>query len=135
MKALKVEVPDICRNALAECLASCPASLDSCYIGAWGNYGLYIWLCQAVQHTLTERLRCLMKLKLHMCRINNEGAITCLQTLTSLSISRSEIGEGLQDVTRLTNLKCLELANCLGHGGIFGRDESSSRSEWTTFVA
>ena len=119
---------------MVECLARCPATLESCYIGGWGDDGFYIWLHQNVQHTLTERLRCLLKLEFHMCCIHNDEALTCLQTLTSLSISHSEIGQDMKHVTRLTDLKCLELVDCCRYGGIYG-SLTTSGDEWTTFEA
>ena len=109
LKILKVEVPDSCNNALADCLAKCPQTLESCYVGAWGDHGLHIQLQQQLVHqTLDEHLSKLSKLELCLCKIHGEDdAITCLQRLTNLSIVRSELGECMTQVTKLTNLHCL----------------------------
>ena len=133
LTSLKV-APDRCLNALFDSLAKCPESLTSCYIRGWSHNGMEICfrpeLCQPVQ----EHLRRLTKLELSMCSvIVPTGCITCLEGLTSLSITQSELEPEFDEVRKLTNLVSLDLTDTNPPGAIYG--EVTSGEPWSKFDA
>ena len=65
LRSLKVEVSGRCKDALAQLLSKCPDQLESCYIGAMGDWGLTT--TPKVMLTLRDSLRQLVRLELHMC--------------------------------------------------------------------
>lgn len=138
LKTLKVEAPDVHRDALVNSLAKCPGTLTSCYIGGWGNYGMNIRFYPEVYQPVQEHLRRLTKLELHFCRVYTpKHSITCLEDLTSLSITNSEAELDFVDVTKLTNLIYLDLTNTYSPGHLYDRSYGSREDEqsWSNFEA
>ena len=85
-----------------------------------------------------EHLRRLTKLELHSCWVHTpRGSITCLEGLTSLSITDSEAGLEYDDVTKLTNLISLDLTNTYPPGRLYDHSYGSRQDQqpWSNFDA
>lgn len=134
LRSLRLKVADHCTDALANCLAKCPESLTSCYIDGWG-FNLDISFLPEVYQPVLQHLRRLTKLHLGFCRVHiPEDSITCLEGLTSLSITYSEISE-LRGVIRLTGLVSLDLTCTYPPGTRWGHRGTVGGQTWRNFKA
>ena len=135
LRSLRVKAPENCAHALANCLAKCPASLTSCYIGPFW-YDLDITFLPEVYQPVLQHLGRLTKLHLGSCRVHiPEGSITCLKGLTNLSITGAEIDAELKGVTRLTGLVSLALSHTYAPGTILPCEGKVGGQPWGKFKA
>ena len=129
LKSLKLEAPDIHKDALVNSLAKCPETLTSCYVGRWGNYGMNIPFYLEVYQPIQAHLRRLTNLDPHFCWVHTpKGSITCLEGLTSLSITDSEVELDFDDVTKLTNLISLDLTDTYAPEHLYNRMQPEKTS-------
>ena len=139
LTSLKLEAPAEHDDVLAYILTKCPESLTNVYIGGWRyDQVSFVWsmvflpTC-ALEH---ENLRRLTKLELRECRVvMPHGCTTCLEGLTSLSMTRSHIDGQLDQVMRLTNLVSLDLTDIHPHGLIAHPNAQKPWSKFDTWPA
>ena len=134
LRSLKVQAVDTGTDALAHCLAKSPESLTSCYIEGVRDKHIKLSFSPEVYQPVKEHPRRLTKLELHFCSVQiPQGSITCLEGLTSLSITCSEIEPELYEVTRLTNLMYLDLTDTYAFADDYDYSEGEGE-QWIRFT-
>lgn len=139
LTSLKLEVPDDHIDVLTYLLTKCPESLTHIYLGGWpyGEVSVFwpmVFMPKCPLEPKQEKLRRLTKLELHEYTVlMAQGCTTCLEGLTSLSITRSSINGQLDQVMKLTNLVFLDLTDtrpCL-----IGQPDAQGQKPWSKFDA
>ena len=108
LRSLKVEAPAAVSGLAG--LGNLPRSLTSLYIGKWGQGNLTIVLPELGWSSKAKCLRRLNHLQFNMCSVHIcVGSILNLKGPTSLSLHQCGVGSGLDAVSQLTSLVCLDL--------------------------
>ena len=108
LRSLKVEAPAAVSGLAG--LGNLPRSLTSLCIGRWGEGNLTIVLPELGWSPKAKCLRRLKDLQFHKCSVHIcVGSILNLKGLTSLSMHQCGVGSGLDAVSQLTSLVCLDL--------------------------